>query len=223
MKLHFLSGLPRSGSTLLTSILSQNPEIHTEGVSGLCDLMWSMSQSVKNTKQFNGNPRSAEHIVRDLPALYYRDVRRPIVIDKCRAWTLPLNMQMIREYVTPNPKVVLCVRPVDDVVQSFQKLFDRNGRDDFDASPFARELSMSIAGVRDAIEQDDPNTFLLVDYNNLCDNTEQVLAEIYDFLGLPHFVHDLNNIENLHPEDDSVYGLLGMHTVRSSICPIPNG
>lgn len=185
--------------------------------------MWSASQSVKCNQQWNGNPRNAEQIVRDLPSLYYRDVQKPIVIDKCRAWTLPLNMQMIREYVTSNPKVILCVRPVDDVVQSFQKLFARNGRDDFEGSPFASELSMSIAGVRDAIEQDDPNTFLLVDYDNLCANTDQVLAEIYDFLGLPHFVHDLNNIVDLHPEDDSVYGLSGMHTVRSSICPIQNG
>ena len=223
MRLHFLSGLPRSGSTLLTSILYQNPAIHTEGVSGLCDLMWVASQSVKRTQQWNGNPRNAEQIVRDIPSLYYRDVQKPVVIDKCRAWTLPLNMQMVREYVTPNPKVILCVRPVDDVVQSFQKLFASNRRDDFEASPFANELSMSIAGVRDAIEQDDPNTFLLVDYDNLCANTEQVLARIYDFLGLPHFLHDLNNIVDLHPENDSVYGLSGMHDVRSSICSTPVG
>jgi len=219
VKLHFLSGLPRSGSTLLTSILSQNPAIHSEGVSGLCDLMWSASQSVKRNQQWNGNPRNTEQVVRDLPALYYRDVQKPIVIDKCRAWTLPLNMQMVREYVTLNPKVLLCVRPVDDVVQSFQKLFARNGRDDFESSPFASELSISIAGVSNALEQDDPNTYLLVDYNNLCANTEQVLAEIYDFLGLPHFVHDLNNIINLYPEDDNVYNLSGMHMVQSYICP----
>ena len=223
MKLHFLSGLPRSGSTLLTSILSQNPAIHAEGVSGLCDLMWAASQSVKRNKQWNGNLRNVEQIVRDLPALYYRDVQKQVIIDKCRAWTLPLNMQMVREYVAPNPKVVLCVRSVDDVVKSFHNLFARNGRDDFENSPFASELSMSIAGVRDAIEQDDPDTYMLVDYENLCANTVQVLSEIYDFLGLSHFAHDLNNIIDLHPEDDSVYGLSGMHTVRSSICPIQNG
>ncbi len=181
--------------------------------------MWSASQSVKRNQQWNGNPRNTEQVVRDLPALYYRDVQKPIVIDKCRAWTLPLNMQMVREYVTLNPKVLLCVRPVDDVVQSFQKLFARNGRDDFESSPFASELSISIAGVSNALEQDDPNTYLLVDYNNLCANTEQVLAEIYDFLGLPHFVHDLNNIINLYPEDDNVYNLSGMHMVQSYICP----
>ena len=217
MRLHFLSGLPRSGSTLLTSILYQNPEIHTEGVSGLCDLMWVASQSVKRSQQWNGNPRDSEHIVRNIPSLYYRDVQKPIVIDKCRAWTLPLNMQMIREYVTPNPKVILCVRPVDDVVQSFQKLFARNKRDDFESSPFASELSMSIAGTSYALEQNDSKTFLVIDFNDLLSNTNEILNNIYNFLELEPFNHDLNNIVNENQEDDSIYGLSGMHDIRKTI------
>jgi sulfotransferase len=217
LRLHFLSGLPRSGSTLLTSILYQNPEIHTEGVSGLCDLMWVASQSVKRSQQWNGNPRDSEHIVRNIPSLYYRDVQKPIVIDKCRAWTLPLNMQMIREYVTPNPKVILCVRPVDDVVQSFQKLFARNKRDDFESSPFASELSMSIAGTSYALEQNDSKTFLVIDFNDLLSNTNEILNNIYNFLELEPFNHDLNNIVNENQEDDSIYGLSGMHDIRKTI------
>ena len=217
MRLHFLSGLPRSGSTLLTSILYQNPAIHTEGVSGLCDLMWVASQSVKRSQQWNGNPRDSEHIVRNIPSLYYRDVQKPIVIDKCRAWTLPLNMQMIREYVTPNPKVILCVRPVDDVVQSFQKLFARNKRDDFESSPFASELSMSIAGTSYALEQNDSKTFLVIDFNDLLSNTNEILNNIYNFLELEPFNHDLNNIVNENQEDDSIYGLSGMHDIRKTI------
>lgn len=183
----------------------------------MCDLMWVTSQSVKRTQQWNGNPRNAEQIVRDIPALYYRDVQKPIVIDKCRAWTLPLNMEMIREYITPNPKVILCVRPVDDVVKSFEKLFSSNGRNDFDSSPFASELSMSITGVRDAIDIKDPETFLLVDFDDLVDEPNHVIDSIYDFLDLKPFNHDFNNIVNSNQEDDSVYGLTGMHDVRKTI------
>ncbi len=39
---YFISGLPRTGSTLLSSILYQNPLIHTEGNSALCQLMWDI-------------------------------------------------------------------------------------------------------------------------------------------------------------------------------------
>ena len=179
--------------------------------------MWSASQSVKRNQQWNGNPRDSEHIVRDIPSLYYRDVQKPIVIDKCRAWSLPLNMQMIREYITPKPKVIVCVRPVDDIVKSFNNLFITNGRDDFETSPFASELSMSIASTSYALEQNDSKTFLLIDFNDLLSNTNEILNNIYDFLELEPFNHDLNNIVNLHPEDDSVYRLSGMHDVRKTI------
>jgi hypothetical protein len=179
--------------------------------------MWSASQSVARNQQWNGNPRNANQIICDLPALYYRDIDKPIVIDKCRAWTLPLNIQMVRDYVTPQPKVIVCVRAIDQIVKSFHKLFASNGRNDFESSPFANELSMSIAGVANAIEQDDSSTYLFVDYEQLCNNPEHMLAEIYNFLDLDAFTHDLNNIVNNHQEDDSVYGLVGMHNVRRSI------
>ena len=179
--------------------------------------MWSASQSVKRNKQWNGNLRETEHIVHKLPQLYYGDIKKPIVIDKCRAWSLPLNMEMIKEYITPNPKVILCVRPIDDIVKSFEKLFANNGRNDFDSSPFASELSMSIAGVRDAVDKKDPETFLLVDFDDLVNEPNRVINSIYNFLGLESFNHDLNNIVNENQEDDSVYGLTGMHDVRRAI------
>ena len=40
-----LSGLPRSGATLLSAILDQNPEIHAEGSSAVCQLMWDVHKS----------------------------------------------------------------------------------------------------------------------------------------------------------------------------------
>lgn len=223
MKLHFLSGLPRSGSTLLTSLLYQNPLIHTEGVSGLCDLMWSAAQSVKRNQQWNGNPRNVEQLVRDIPSLYYKDVQRPVVIDKCRAWNLPGNIEMIKEFVTPKPKIICCVRNVADVEKSFVSLFARNGRADFYESPMFSELEMSLAGVKFALDDIETDKYLFVEYENIVNDTNSVLQEIYEFLNMEPFQHDLGNIVDMNPENDSVYGLEGMHVVRSIPCPTPAG
>ncbi len=38
-KIYFLSGLPRSGSTVLAAILSQNPSIHATSTSNLLDTL----------------------------------------------------------------------------------------------------------------------------------------------------------------------------------------
>jgi sulfotransferase len=60
-KIYFLSGLPRSGSTVLAALLQQHPEMHTTATSGLLDMLvgtlkaWadSLSQSAPapRTKQ----------------------------------------------------------------------------------------------------------------------------------------------------------------------------
>jgi sulfotransferase len=217
MKLHFLSGLPRSGSTLLTSILYQNPEIHAEGVSGLCDLMWNASQSVERNASLNGNRRDTSNVVEKIPELYYSDVQRNIIIDKCRSWTFPLNMQVIKRYITKTPKVICCTRSIADIEKSFVNLFKANGRDDFYSSVFADELQISAIGLNSAINENNPEVFHFVDYNNLISRPQEELEKIYNFLDIEHFEHDFNNVINTHKEDDALYGLYGMHDVRGKV------
>ena len=51
---HFISGMPRSGSTLLCNILNQNPRFHATGTSGVLDLLllvrnnWNLIPSTGN-------------------------------------------------------------------------------------------------------------------------------------------------------------------------------
>lgn len=219
MKLHFLSGLPRSGSTLLTTLLYQNPLIHTEGLSGLCDVMWQTHLSFSNSQGIAGNHRleHAHQMVADLPARYYSNVTRPVVFDKCRAWTTSGNVQMLHHYVTPQPKIVVLVRDPADIIASFKSLFARNGRDDFDTSGMPDEFNRNMLGVQMARDANDPETFLFVEFDDLIGNTQGELDRIYSFLGMESFEHDLGNIVTMNPEDDSVYGLQGMHDVRRTI------
>ena len=219
MKLHFLSGLPRSGSTLLTTLLYQNPLIHTEGISGLCDVMWQTHQSFNNSQGIPANYRQAHahQMVADLPNRYYSNVSRPIVIDKCRAWSITDNVQMLKHYVTQEPKIIVLLRNPADIIASFKSLFERNGRDDFDTSGMADEFNRNMIGVQMTKDAHDPNTFLFVEFEDLIDNTQHELNRIYEFLDMESFQHDLANIVTVNPEDDSVYGLQGMHDVRRTI------
>jgi sulfotransferase len=219
MKLYFLSGLPRSGSTLLTTLLYQNPLIYTEGVSALCDVMWQTHQSFNISQAIPANHRQfhAHQMIADLPNRYYSDVTRPVVIDKCRTWTAPDNIKMLQHYVTPKPKVIVLTRNLDDIIVSFKSLFERNERNDFDTSGMPEEFNRNVACTQSAKDANDPNTFLFVEFEDLIGNTQHELNRIYEFLGMESFQHDFNNIVTMNPEDDSVYGLHGMHDVRRTI------
>jgi len=218
-----LSGLPRSGSTLLSAILHQNPDIYAEGNSAVCQLMWDMQQSCETTskEQLDANYRydTAYQLVKAIPDIYYQNTTRPIVVDKCRSWTLPANQDLLRRYVTDTPKTIVLTRPTDEIIDSFASLHKLNNKP-FDASEYLQEdsepIMRSLRGVEWA-KQVNQGEFLFIDYAELVTDTNEVLNKIYSFIGAKRFEHDLENIENTLPENDAVYGLLGMHDVRKTI------
>jgi len=48
------------------------------------------------------------------------------------------------------------------------------------------------------------------------------MTRIYNYLELPYFEHDFDNIEQITQEDDSVYGIYGDHAIRKKLEPLPN-
>lgn len=224
MKMYFLAGLPRTGSTLLSAILSQNPLIHSEGYSGLSTLMWEVQEScrlsIQNELRSSGRLSVQDTVVSALPKLYYHDVKRPYVVDKCATWTLPTHMDMIQRYITDNPKVIVMTRDLNEIVESFIRLRIKNGWTNNPEhgllTPGTHPIMIAMEGVEFAKETNS-GEFLFVDYHDLVQETKTVLEKIYDFFELPKFEHNLNHIENIFPSDDRVWGIKGLHDVRPQI------
>ena len=221
-----LSGLPRTGSTLLSAILSQNPEIHAEGNSAVCQLMWDMQCSVYGTanQQLIASNRldTGIELIKNIPNIYYKDVTASTVIDKCRSWTLPDNMAMLNRYFEHKPKVLILERPLIEIVRSFVALRQANN---YQGNPeeglldtWSEPIMRSYEGVKWAKANNNNNgEFLFIQYDDLLSNTKSTINKIYEFCGLESFEHDFNNIVNKHPENDEVYGMLGQHDIRPTI------
>ena len=218
-----LSGLPRSGSTLLSSILSQNPDIHAEGNSAVCQLMWDMQHSCNgNAKEqllANNRNKTGKDLISSIPSIYYKDVKAPIIIDKCRSWTLPDNMMMLYNYVDSNPKVIVLERPILEIVKSFVNLRKENnwqGNLEKGLLDIGYPIERSLSGIKWA-KENNKGEFLFIQYDDLVSNPQNTINKIYKFCELESFEHDFNNIVNKHLENDSVYGLLGQHDIRPTI------
>jgi sulfotransferase len=215
-----LSGLPRTGSTLLSSILSQNPEIHAEGNSAVCQLMWDMQQSAINSEQMKASKKDLiNQLVAPIPHTYYNDIKKPIVVDKCRSWTLPANMQILNQYFDNTPKVIVLVRPMVEIVASFMSLRKANGWQDLEVGLLndgSEPIMRSLAGVEWA-RKNNNGEFIFVTYDELVDDTQTTLKHIYEHCGWESFNHNLDEIINTHKENDDVYNLVGQHDVRPQI------
>ena len=58
--IYFLAGLPRSGSTVLAAILSQNPAVHTTGTSGLLDMLVGTLRACADSMSVQATPDKAK-------------------------------------------------------------------------------------------------------------------------------------------------------------------
>tara|TARA_R110000751_G_scaffold43500_2_gene100323 strand:+ start:711 stop:1412 length:702 start_codon:yes stop_codon:yes gene_type:complete len=219
----FLSGLPRTGSTVLSAILSQNPALHAGPNSPVCQLMWDAQVSCETAagEQLAASRRLdfQQQYVAEIPHLFYAATSATTVVDKCRSWTMPDNMAMIRRYITPTPRVIVMTRPVDEVVDSFLAVYDANG------IPITREqllaegsepVMRSNDGARAAAESQ-TGEYLFVTYADFMADPASTLRRIYEFCDWEPFAHNYDQIVCTHPEDDTFYGLAGLHTVRPTV------
>jgi sulfotransferase len=119
-KYHFIAGLPRSGSTLLASILAQNPRFHASGTSGIMDVMFNVRNVWDNLIEFKATPNEEgkKRVLGGILESYYSDIDKPIVFDKCRGWLQYVEMA---EYAMgEKAKILVPVRDMRDVVASFK-------------------------------------------------------------------------------------------------------
>lgn len=238
----FLSGLPRAGSTLLSTLLNQNPEIYASTNSPVCGTIANVVKEVQLSEQYRAFPRPEV-----LPALslgvlnsYYQDISQPFIVDKSREWASPEHYGLLKEYLPYQPKIIVLVRDVLEILASFVALANKSpaGESSLDKQITTAEfhfyrpiddircdflmkpkglIDSAMYGVANALSNYSSGDFLLIEYNDLVSSPTQTMSSIYSFFDLPEFSHNFSSIESTMVEDDSVYGLVGMHDVRSTL------
>ena len=108
MKLHLISGLPHSGSTLLAALLRQNPHFAagvTSPVAMLCGtLLQNMSSASEFASFFDDDRRRA--IIRAIFDAYYSRVPPgSVVFDTNRTWTG--KTALLADLFPPRPHYLL--------------------------------------------------------------------------------------------------------------------
>jgi sulfotransferase len=242
-KFCFMAGLPRSGSTLLSSILNQNPRVYSSPSSPVLSTIHVIEDHLINNELYHGFPKPYEvtNIIQSIAPQYYGDIDKPVIIDKNRAW--PSRIPLARSYITQNVKIIVPVRDIDEILTSMIMMIRRNpykegnlkinfiddqlvkqnipltddNRCEFLASPNGI-VGQSLQSIIDAIEQGFIDNLHFVEYKNLIKRPATELKKIYQFLGEEPFKHSFKNIENINRENDmEVYGLSDMHEIRSEL------
>ena len=234
-KYFFLSGLPRSGQTLLSTILNQNPDIHSGPESPLCNMITNCFINLENTEQYWLYPKEnlLKKLAKALADSYYDDVSSPYVIDKCRVWNSKFNVELIRDNLNSNVKIICCVRNILEVLSSYITLIHNTNQVSFvdkNLKILGREINdenrcewlMMKNGLIDLSltcisETHTLPEICLIEYDEIVFNTDRIIKNIYDFLELPFYRHTFNNLKNNLQPNDNLLGMPALHHVRSDI------
>lgn len=237
MKVFFIAGLPRSGSTLLSALLNQNPQIHAEPNSCLLDLLGYVDGSLTQSEQAQAfpNQQRLSEVCKAIPERFFAWTGKEVIVDKNRNWTAGYAHRLASLYVSERPKIVCCVRPVLEILASYVDICRRSGGGFIDSHintnqffgpidddrcevlmmPGGR-LNHNLHCMNAILNSQYKNDVLLVEYDDLVSNPQQQMDRIYNFWGLDTFTHS-NHVEEPFPVDDSVYGINGLHKLNSVI------
>ena len=220
--LHFLSGIPRSGSTVLAAILNQNPETHVSTTSGLVHALDGLANTWHSAGLLNENDPDRKKLAQTMRGMidaFYEDTDKPVVIDKGRGWPIPIIMGAMTQVLGHAPKIVATVRPVPDCMASFVRVAKPADLDEFMYSgQLADHLKAAYISLQQGYEAM-PENFLFVEYDNLLADPKKELDRIHEFLGLAPFEYDLSNIDGtpVKEDDENLHGYAGMHDIKPEL------
>lgn len=234
-KYNFISGLPRSGSTLLSSILNQNPKFSAD----ISDPLFDFSKSMINCVNTNVGMRTQVNdeklleLIRDLFNSYYKNSNQ-VCFNTNRSWTAETALLKM---LFPDFKMIVCVREIPWILDSFERLHRKNplsikplyDHQDL-ATVYERSRALigeipNIAGrvqgplnnLKQAIDSDERKQMLFLEYDALAQHPQQVMQIVYRFLQEPYFEHDFENVNAQYQEYDQDSKIKDLHTVKNVV------
>jgi sulfotransferase len=209
---HFISGLPRSGSTLLTAILNQNPNFYSSISSPLARFIRSIIiESHAGPGYHLQCPESKRiHLIRSLIEQYHYDIDKPVCFNTNRGYT---SLVDLLAQSNPDSKIICCVRDINWILDSFEVLFRKNPA----LMTPGHTLAFAYDNLKEAITGFNKNKLFLVEYEQLCKNPEQTIKALYKFINQPYFEHDFDAVEASFDEYDFDANIVGLHKVRKGV------
>ena len=229
-KIFFLAGFPRSGNTLLTSILNQNPDICCTPNSITLEIMKDLFL-LKSTDVFQNFPdeQSLDNVMDEVYNLYYKNWNYKYIIDRGPAGTIS-NLKLLKKHFKQEIKVVFLVRPLLEVLASWVRWASKT------PDAMIRKLSknpthmchllMSKDGqitkellcMKNLLKPENKHMIHFVDYEEIVSKPGPTIKGIYKFLGIPPFKHRFTDLDQVVVNglgyDDTIMGK-DMHTIKT--------
>lgn len=226
-----LSGLPRSGSSVLTSMLNQHPSIHASTTSPLIDMIEILHAQwpAISSALINPHPNQYQNMIKGLCYGAYEHINNQIIIDKNRIW--PRYGKLMHNALGYKPKIICTVRNIPEILASYILLINKNSdkitfidQDLIDNNLpinnknrckilWEKYLHLPYISVRVGLNSPDID-LCIIDYDQIVNNGQEVMDKICNFIGIDSTIIDINNLQQMNENDNFHGGITGLHDVR---------
>jgi sulfotransferase len=239
-RVFFNASLPRAGSTLLQNVMMQNPDIYSTPTSGVVEFLLNARAIYSTGDAFKAqDPKEMQAAMRSfcqngLYGYFNALTDRPYVIDKSRAW---LGNYRFTNFINPGAKAIVMVRDLRGIFASMEKNYRKNSHKDpqivngaelknmtvnsrldhFSAAP---PIGPALEWLYDAVQQGLDQYMLFIRFEDFTRDPETEIKRVYNYLELPYFQHDFDNVEQLTHENDVIHGIFGDHEIKPKIQPV---
>ena len=239
-KVMYSSSMPRAGSTLIQNILGQNPEFYVTPTSGIYEMVYGSRTVYSNGPEFKAQDeelmkKAWKGYCQGAIYGYFNAITdKPYVFDKCRGWIGDIDFI---KYYEENPKIISMIRDPRAVYASMEKKYRANPHLDHNIANWATlagtttdkrimhwsnnvPIGPSMDRLYQVLLDGTHENILFIRFEDLTTNPERELKRVYEYLELPYYKHDFNNVEQITQEDDKVYGIFGDHKIKNKITPV---
>ncbi len=236
-RIFFQSSLPRVGSTVFQNLMNKDPRFYASSTSGMLELIYAARHNYTESPEFKAQDAETMQkaffgFCREGIHGYYNAITdKQYIIDKSRGHFA--HYGFINSFY-PNPKMICLVRHLPDIIASMEKIFRQNPHK---SSPIVNNASMqgtstpkrvdiwmnsppvglAVERLSEAIRQGIDKKMLFIKYESLCLYPEMEMQRVYEYLDIAPHDHDFSHIPQTTKEDDEVYGVAGLHTIRPSL------
>lgn len=235
-QLSFLTGFPRSGSTLLCNILAHHKDIASTPSSPLCHVIENNISQLTNDPFFlaqldkNGTEMH-ERLARSLVSFSntFSDYGKKITIDKNRGWLFSCETV---KYLFPNFKMVITLRDPRYIYASVEKAHrktpligfpdstDKNLIDNRASQLFsdAGLIGRPFKGLQNLDFVPNMNGHLYFwRYEDFLKDPQGTTDGLFNWLGVEKQTIDWNNLQQITNESDSWYRMKFSHKIHKSV------
>jgi sulfotransferase len=238
-KLHFISGIPRSGSTLLCNLLNMNDAFHATATSPILEVLNGIRHTYSHNVVYKTNNRLEQYEYMRLGMKGFLEgfySGKGVVFDKCRGWVnnLPLIDDIMGHKET---KIIWTYRNPVEVVstmesQHIKTILLQNADElcgvDFSTvharvDNYIRDngiLAKPIWNLHDAYGMGYNDRIMIIKFNELTINPQGTLDSIHDFLGEDRYQYDTNNFSDLKQstfEFDGIFNYKYRHDIKEGL------